>query len=108
MLKKFGMVSVGVTAALLAAAPLASASECHDGHDKGHHEGHHQTGGHENVGNTQCAAKSGDVKNNDSKGLLAGVGPILDGNAGQILSCNSFLNDNLSNNDLNIANGISL
>lgn len=94
MLKKFGMVSVGVTAALLAAAPLASACESgHDGH-KGHHESSHGT----DVGNTKCAAKSGDTKNNDTSGLLAGVGPIANGNAGQILSCNSFLNDNLNDN----------
>lgn len=105
MLKKFGAVSVGVTAALLAAAPLASA------HEGGGHEGHHGSKGHheashENVGNTQCAAKSGDTKDNNTKGLLAGVGPIANGNAGQIASCNSFLNDVLSHNDVNIANDL--
>lgn len=98
MLKKFGMVSVGVTATLLAAAPLASA---HDGgqKDSGKEKSHSVKA---NGGNTQCAAKSGDVKDNKGKGMLA-AGSILDGNAGQILSCNSFLNNNFSGNELGVA-----
>ena len=91
MLKKFGMVSVGVTAGLLAIAPMASASEGH------HHDGGDQRG----TGNVQCAAEGGDL-DNDATGsnLGQGAGPVASGNTGQLLSCNSFLNDNL--NDLSI------
>lgn len=106
MLKKIGMVGVGVTATMLAAAPFASACETshHGDHDGDH--GHHSVE-HGSNNNTACAAKSGDVAGNHTKGILA-LGPIANGNAGQILSCNSFLNDNFSGNDLNIANGLSL
>ena len=111
MLKKFGMVTVGVTAGLLAVAPLASASECHDhdkdsSHDKGHHKSHgdhkksHKShgGSQHGTGNIQCGAEGGDLDNDATGEGLLGVGqvagPVASGNAGQLLSCNSFLNDN--------------
>ena len=96
MLKKFGMVSVGVTAGLLAIAPMASASE-------GHHDGGDQRG----TGNVQCGAENGDLDNDATGGDgLIGIGqvagPVASGNTGQLLSCNSFLNDNLNDLSVNI------
>lgn len=93
MLKKFGMVTVGVTAGLLAVAPMASASD-HGGDQDG-------------TGNIQCSAESGDL-NNDATGEGAiGVGqvagPVASGNAGQIASCNSFLNENLNDNAVSVS-----
>jgi hypothetical protein len=112
VLKKFGMVTVGVTAGLLAVAPLASASECHDdgGHDKGHHKSHHKSDGggdQRGTGNVQCGAEGGDLDNDATGGNgLIGVGqvagPVASGNAGQLLSCNSFLNDNLNDLSINV------
>ncbi len=95
MLKKFGMVSVGVTAGLLAIAPMASASE-----------GHHHGGGQHGTGNVQCGAEGGDLDNDATGEGLLGVGqvagPVASGNAGQLLSCNSFLNDNLNDLSINV------
>ena len=116
MLKKAGIITVGVGAALLAAAPLASAGEYqgddnggnndhgHHSNDHGNHHGHHNNGHgkQHGVGNVQCSAESGAVKGNRTEGILA-LGPILDGNAGQLLSCNSFLNDVASHNKTRIA-----
>ena len=96
MLKKFGMVSVGVTAGLLAIAPMASASEGH------HHDGGDQRG----TGNVQCAAEGGDLHNDATGtglvGLGQGAGPVASGNTGQLASCNSFLNDNLNDASINV------
>lgn len=102
MLKKAGLVTVGVSAALLAASPMAFAGNSTDPADsgQGHHKSHESHGGHDKqhgVGNTSCASESGDTKGNDTEGILA-LGPVLNGNSGQILSCNSFLNHNLNHN----------
>jgi len=121
VLKKFGMVTVGVTAGLLAVAPLASASECHDNdHDKGHHKSHgehkshgdhkkgHKShgGSQDGTGNIQCGAEGGDLDNDATgTGALAlgqGLGPVASNNAGQLLSCNSFLNHNLNDLSINV------
>ncbi len=97
MLKKFGMVSVGVTAGLLAIAPMASASEGH------HHGGDDQRG----TGNIQCSAEGGDL-DNDATGsnLGQGAGPIASNNAGQLASCNSFLNDNANDISVNVLSSV--
>ena len=79
MLKKAGMVTLGVTAGLMAAAPLASASE----------SGHHGPPG-------ECI---GGVHNGDAEGLLAGV------NAGNVLNignCSNILNGNLSHDTITV------
>jgi hypothetical protein len=53
VLKKFGIVTVGVTAGLMAAAPFASANEAH-------HESHHGSDDcnvsseHDNIGAERC------------------------------------------------------
>ena len=78
MLRKIGIVSVGVTAGLLAVAPLASASEGHH-HDKGHHTGDDRV---------SCEAEGGEF-DSSADGDLAGIAaPINSGNNGQYLSCN--------------------
>lgn len=88
MLKKFGMVAVGVTAGLLTVAPMASATEGH--HDEGHD------------GGITCSAEGGDL-DASADGSLAGIAaPVGSGNTGQLLSCNSFLNDNLNGNQVSI------
>jgi hypothetical protein len=96
VLKKFGMVSVGVTAGLLAIAPMASASEGH----------HHGGGDQHGTGNIQCGAEGGDLSNDTTgTGAIAlgqAAGPVASGNAGQLLSCNSFLNDNLNDASVNV------
>ena len=108
MLKKFGMVTVGVTAGLLAVAPLASASEGHHehkDHDKGHHKSH-DDGGQRGTGNIKCGAEGGDLDNDATGEGLLGIGqvagPVASGNAGQLLSCNSFLNDNANDISVNV------
>ena len=98
MLKKFGMVSVGITAGLLAVAPMASASE-------GHHDGDQ-----DGTANIKCDAESGDIDNDATgEGAIAlgqVAGPVASGNAGQLLSCNAFLNDilndNLNDNEISV------
>ena len=93
MLKKFGMVSVGITAGLLAVAPMASATES----DSGDQEG---------TGNIQCSAENGDLSNDTEGEGLVGIGqvagPVASGNTGQALSCNAFLNDLINDNEVNI------
>lgn len=113
MLKKAAILTAGVGVTLLAASPLAYAGDSTDNgggdHDHGHSKHHgHGHGDHKGNNNTKCVAESGDVKANDTKGLLAGVGPILNGNAGQIASCNSFLNDNFSHNHVSALNDLHL
>ena len=123
MLKKAGLLTVGVTAGLLAVAPIASAGESehytkgdHDkdsSHDNDHGKRHHHEskkhheGDQEGVGNTKCAAQSGDLENPATGTGLVGIGqvagPVASGNAGQLLSCNSFLNDNLNGNNVSVA-----
>jgi hypothetical protein len=121
VLKKAGLLTVGVTAGLLAVAPIASAGEAHEkgdhdkdresshdkDHGKKHHSKKHHDGDQEGVGNIKCGAKGGDLDNDATgAGSLLGVGqvagPVLSGNTGQLLSCNSFLNDNLNDLSVNI------
>lgn len=115
MMKKAGIVTVGVSAALLAAAPLASAGEVNgenadNGKDKDSSK--HDDWGKKNNkdkgkgGNTTCQSQSGDNEGNEGKGLVAGAGSILSSNSGQLASCNSFLNDNFSGNKLKVASPI--
>lgn len=120
MLKKAGMLTVGVTAGLLAVAPLANAGVAGDSdkdnnddkkssHDKDHGKKSHKgdDGDQKGTGNIKCSAESGDLDNDATgEGSLAGIGqvagPVLSNNAGQILSCNSFLNENLNDNAISV------
>ena len=123
MLKKAGILTVGVTAGLLAVAPIASAGESsdhdsdkkHSKHDDDDHGKKKHSKKHDDdqrgTGNIKCDAESGDLDNDATgEGGLAGIGqvagPVLSDNAGQLLSCNSFLNDilndNLNDNEISI------
>ena len=93
MIKKLGVVTFGVAAGLMAAAPFASATECHE-------SDHHEVESTSDSNN--CNVSAGDVTGNAGSGALLGVGSALDGNANQILSCNDILNGNLSGNSATI------
>ena len=123
MLKKAGLLTVGITAGLLAVAPIASAGESEskgdndhskswdkgddDHHGKKKHHSDNDGGDQEGTGNVKCAGEGGDAStdNEGGEGLLGGVvqaGSVASGNGGQLLSCNSFLNDILNDNELNV------
>ncbi|GAA4890169.1 hypothetical protein [Actinomycetospora straminea] len=96
MIKKLGVVTVGVAASLLAAAPLASATECHDEHEH-----------HEPEAGSDCDVTGGSAEANGgiSGDALLGNGlvqaPIGGANLLNI-SCNEILNDNLSGNSVSV------
>jgi hypothetical protein len=90
MLKKAGIMTLGIAAGLVAVAPLASA---HEHHDKGH-------GGSGNIGScTAGNAEGGAIGGDAFGGALANLGgaaaaaPI-----GGSLDCNSILNGSLNDN----------
>jgi hypothetical protein len=100
--KKAGMVTVGVTAGLLVAAPFASAGEAHDD-DGGHH--HKKKHGHDSSESADCNVTGGSSEANggiDGDSFLGNAlvqAPIGGANLGNIV-CNDILNDNLSDNDV--------
>lgn len=89
--KKVGLISAGVLTALLAASPLAFAT---DGHDKGHHRG---------PDGKVCVFDGG---NGGAGALVPGGGlvdalvqaPVAGNNIANIGNCSNFLNNNLNNN----------
>ena len=100
MFKKVGIVTVGVTAGLLAVAPLASAGE-----DPGHGHGgdhKHKKHGHEssdcNVTGGSASADGG-IDGDAFLGNAVTQAPIGGANLGNIV-CNDILNDNLSGNNV--------
>jgi hypothetical protein len=101
--KKVGIVTVGITAGLLAAAPLASAGEDpgHGGHEH-HHGDHHKRGGSDcNVVGGGAEANGG----NHGDAILGNVVaqlPVGGNNIGN-LTCNEILNHNLSDNDIAVS-----
>ena len=99
MIKKLGLVTVGVTATLMAAAPLASASECHD---DGGHSDHHESSSEDTGGCSFVAGNGGDAGSGDASGALAATGGNLGGIGGSnilnIGDCSSFLNGNGNGN----------
>jgi hypothetical protein len=103
VLKKLGLVTVGVTAGLVAVAPIASAHE--SDHSGGHHGGHDR--GH---GSSDCNVNGGGAEANggiDGDAFLGNAlaqAPIGGNNALNIV-CNDILNGNLSGNDLAVAIG---
>jgi hypothetical protein len=104
MFKKLGIVTVGVTAGLLAVAPLASAGEAHD-HDGGDH--HKKKHGHESSESSDCNVTGGSAEANggiDGDAFLGNAlvqAPIGGANLGNIV-CNDILNDNVSDNDIDV------
>ena len=103
MFKKAGMVTVGVTAGLLVAAPFASAGEAHD--DGGHHKKKHH--GHESSESSDCNVTGGSAEANggiDGDAVLGNAvlqAPIGGANVLNVV-CNDILNDNLSHNDVEL------
>ncbi|MDD7965336.1 hypothetical protein [Actinomycetospora lemnae] len=96
MIKKLGVVTVGVAASLLAAAPLASATECHDEHE--HHE--RESSGDCNVTGGSAEANGG-ISGDSFLGNALAQAPVGGANILNI-SCNEILNDNLSGNSVSI------
>jgi len=110
--KKLGMVTVGVTAGLLAAAPLASAGEAHDHHGDDHKKNSHHDDDHGSTSGAgagdDCNVTGGEAEANggiEGDAILGNVlaqVPVGGNNVGN-LTCNSILNDNLSDNDVAIS-----
>lgn len=103
MFKKVGMVTVGITAGLLAAAPLASAGEApQDGHgqSQGDQDGKKKQAGNDCNINGGNAVANGGIGGDAVAGALAQA-PVAS-NIGNIV-CSDILNDNLSGNNLSIS-----
>jgi hypothetical protein len=96
VLKKMGLVTVGVTAGLMAAAPFASASE--SGHDSDHRGGEsancNVTGG--------SAEANGGIDGDAFLGNAIAQAPVGGANLGNIV-CNDILNGNLSGNAISVS-----
>ena len=98
MLKKMGVVTVGVAAGLMVAAPFASATE--SGHGHGHGDG-----GHRGSDSSDCNVTGGSSEANggiDGDSFLGNAlvqAPIGGANVANIV-CNDILNDNLSGNNV--------
>lgn len=101
MIKKMGVVTVGVAAGLMAAAPFASATESHGDHHSGHHGDHHSDSGSCNVVGGSGEANGGISGDAFAGNLLTQV-PVS-GNNVLNLTCNKVLNDNLSDNNVSVA-----
>ncbi len=104
MMKKLAVVTVGVSAGLMMAAPFASATESH--HDGGDDHGSSSSEGCSFVGGTGEGSTGG-----TGSGLLAGVGGASVGgiggnNVGNALNCSDFLNDNLNGNSVGSDNTV--
>jgi hypothetical protein len=100
VIKKLGVVTVGVAAGLMVAAPFASATE------GGHHE---------NNSGDSCHFKAGDSEANGGIGGDALVAEALTqapvgGNNAANIACNDILNGNLNGNtvEANIGSGLDL
>ncbi|MDD7919441.1 hypothetical protein [Actinomycetospora callitridis] len=99
MLKKMGVVTVGVAAGLMVAAPFASATE------SGHGHGHGDDDGHRGSDSSDCNVTGGSAEANggiDGDAFLGNAlvqAPIGGANALNIV-CNDILNDNLSGNNV--------
>jgi hypothetical protein len=94
MIKKMGVVTVGVAAGLLAAAPFASATECHsDSHESyGSHESHSRS-------ESNCNNNAGHSEANARNALLQAP---IGGNNILNLNCSEILSNNLSGNSIDV------
>jgi hypothetical protein len=102
MLKKLGVVTVGVTAGLMGAAPFASAHE--SGHDSDHGDRH----GDRHGSSSDCNVTGGSAEANggiDGDSFLGNAliqAPVGGANVLNIV-CNDILNDNLSGNNVAVS-----
>ncbi|MDD7921928.1 hypothetical protein [Actinomycetospora callitridis] len=103
MLKKMGVVTVGVAAGLMVAAPFASAHE--SGHDSGHDSGHRS---HHGSDSSDCNVTGGSSEANggiDGDSFLGNAvvqAPVGGANVLNVV-CNDILNGNLSGNDVAVS-----
>ena len=98
MLKKMGVVTVGVAAGLMVAAPFASASESgHDGHGKHHGESSdcNVTGG--------SSEANGGIDGDSFLGNAVVAGPGRRRQRSLNIVCNDILNGNLSGNNVAVS-----
>jgi len=98
VIKKLGVVGIGVAAGLVVAAPFASATESHGHHG---HDGEHKASGSCNVAGGEAEANGG-ISGDSFAGNLLAQAPI-GGNNVLNLTCNRILNDNLSGNDVAVS-----
>jgi hypothetical protein len=100
MLKKLGVVTVGVTAGLMVAAPFASAHESgHDGHGDGGHRGSDSSDCNVTGGSSEA---NGGIEGDSFLGNALIQAPIGGANVANIV-CNDILNDNLSGNNVAVS-----
>ncbi|GLZ46177.1 hypothetical protein Acsp06_23620 [Actinomycetospora sp. NBRC 106375] len=100
MLKKLGVVTLGVTAGLVAVAPIASA---HESDHSNRHHGDHGSSSDCNV-NGGSAEANGGIDGDAFLGNAVAQVPVGGNNVGNIV-CNDILNGNLSGNDVAVAIG---
>ena len=99
MLKKLGVVTVGVTAGLMVAAPFASAHE--SGHDSDHGKRHGGESSDCNVTGGSAVANGG-IDGDSFLGNALAQAPVGGANLANIV-CNDILNDNLSGNNVAVS-----
>ncbi|WP_328302569.1 hypothetical protein [Actinomycetospora sp. NBC_00405] len=99
MLKKMGVVTVGVAAGLMVAAPFASAHE--SGHDSDHGSDHGSRGSDSSDCNVTggSAEANGGIEGDALAGNLLAQAPVGGANALNIV-CNDILNGNASGNNV--------
>jgi hypothetical protein len=98
VLKKLGVVTVGVTAGLMAAAPFASAHE--SGHDSDHGDRHSESSDCNVTGGS--AEANGGIDGDAVGGNLLTQAPVGGANLGNIV-CNDILNGNGSGNVVDVS-----
>lgn len=100
MFTKLGVVTVGVAAGLMVAAPFASATECHD--DSEHHSSHESSDDNDCNVTGGSATANGGIDGDAALGNVLAQAPVGGANVGNIV-CNRILNDNLSGNNIAIS-----
>ena len=99
MLKKLGVVTVGVTAGLMVAAPFASATESGHGHGDDEHRGSDSSDCNVTGGSSEA---NGGIDGDAFLGNALIQAPVGGANALNIV-CNDILNDNLSGNNVAVS-----
>jgi hypothetical protein len=95
VIKKLGVVTFGVAAGLVVAAPFASATEGGHGHG---HDGEHKSSGSCNVTGGSAEANGG-IDGDSFAGNVLAQAPVGGANALNIV-CNDILNGNASGNNV--------
>jgi hypothetical protein len=98
MLKKLGVVTVGVTAGLMVAAPFASAHE--SGHDSDRGDRHSESSDCNVTGGSSEA--NGGIDGDAFLGNALTQAPVGGANVLNVV-CNDILNDNLSGNTVAVS-----